>query len=572
MFKKVHNPYSMKKLAILLVFLSNYFILFSQTTEIHQFEAGISAYRGQKSERINKKIEVKSNAVKANLSEDFESSIFPPKGWTIVDSDNDGYNFIPYLLGSTHSGNISAASGSWTNNTILTPNNHLITPGLIPSVGDSLSFWYAAQDPDYPSDKFQVIVSTTGKYINDFTDTLWIKTISDTTWTEKKISLASYVDDTIYISFNHFDCSDWFFMKLDDISGPAMCFPNDISISDISNPNSSCALNTEDVSVEIENKSDLSVTGFSLAFKVDSGNYITENYNGLPIPAFGKATYTFTTKANLSVVGNHIITAKIFYPNDSDSMNNIATKKVEHYLPKTIPYAIGFEAGESLNGWIIKDIAGDEDTWYSIVNGVNPYGGTGYMYCTTPCTNDWLISPCLDLQSGVQYEVSAWIKTIAGANEHLTIMLGQSPTPAGLTTHLSDVAIYLNYYFQIKKSFTVPSDGLYYIGIHANSTSSLANIYLDDFMVDDLVSEISEVEKEISINIFPNPADNSFKILSTENIFQVKITNLLAQEIKTVIPNSKEVSINIADLDEGLYLIKIEASSGTITQKLVIKR
>ncbi|MBN2746374.1 MAG: choice-of-anchor J domain-containing protein [Bacteroidales bacterium] len=187
-----------------------------------QQEMGATAFRGQDPTTVVYKTNPATvTSTKATLDESFEGATFPPAGWTLVDHDGDGDNFFQYDVGSAADGLNSATSASWTSaGGALTPNNHLITPALLPVAGDNISFWYAAQDPDYPSDKFQVLVSKTGTNAADFTDTLYVKTITDTNWTQQVVSLNAYAGTTIYVSFNHFDCTDWFYMKLDKVEGP----------------------------------------------------------------------------------------------------------------------------------------------------------------------------------------------------------------------------------------------------------------------------------------------------------------------------------------------------------------
>jgi len=286
----------MKKVFLLFVAILTIGSMMAQSYGTLQNEKGITSFRGQDPSTvvISDKHQVQVATPKSALNESFEGTTFPPLGWSMIDVDGDGEVFFPYSTGSAHTGMYSAASASWIASGPLTPDNHLITPALIVSAGDTLSFWYAAQDPAYPSDKFQVLVSTSGKAAADFTDTLYLKTITDSTWTEQKLSLGAYATDTIYISFNHFDCTDWFYMKLDDISTPStVYFPPDMAVSDITEPMSGCGLGNEDVTIEITNNGPDPVSTFDIAFKVDNGSYTTESYSVvlLPILLQQKQTY-----------------------------------------------------------------------------------------------------------------------------------------------------------------------------------------------------------------------------------------------------------------------------------------
>ncbi len=159
----------------------------------------------------------------AALSEDFEDTTvaFPPAGWTMIDLDGDGSNWNFYRF-SPHSGLHSAASASWTGSA-LTPINYLITPALMPVTGDSLVWWVAPQDPNWPADKYAVVASTTGNEAGDFTDDLFEETLTtpDSIWVRRAVSLDAYNGQMLYIAFKHYDCTDNFMMKIDDVTGPA---------------------------------------------------------------------------------------------------------------------------------------------------------------------------------------------------------------------------------------------------------------------------------------------------------------------------------------------------------------
>lgn len=151
-------------------------------------------------------------------SEGFESEDFPPECWLAIDNNGDGQNWMHYQHGP-HSGDYSAASASWTSSDgVLYPDNYLITPEIsIPSGSADLSFWVAAQDPDWPSDHYKVKVSTTGPQPADFNTTIYSETITSSTWAQRNVSLADYTGQNIRIAFVHTDCSDNFVMKLDDV-------------------------------------------------------------------------------------------------------------------------------------------------------------------------------------------------------------------------------------------------------------------------------------------------------------------------------------------------------------------
>ncbi|HXK82459.1 MAG TPA: choice-of-anchor J domain-containing protein [Bacteroidales bacterium] len=189
--------------------------------------------------------------------EGFETAV-PPACWLALDEDGDGYNWtqVPATSHTTHTGDFAAMSQSWDGSP-LTPDNYLITPQLdINADNLELRFWVAAQDPDYPSDKFSVMVSTTGTAPADFTE-IYTETLSSEVWSEVVLSLADYNGELIYIAIRHWDCTDLFQMKLDDF---LVDFETGISESVSKNVNLYPNPSTGLVNISSVNGAEISVT------------------------------------------------------------------------------------------------------------------------------------------------------------------------------------------------------------------------------------------------------------------------------------------------------------------------
>ena len=155
-------------------------------------------------------------------SEGFEGEIFPPFGWSQLDNNNDGHTWFK-IIGQdvANTGNASAASASWYNGVVLYPDNWLITPKIqLPSASVNqsmyLKYFVAAQDPEWPQEHYAVMISTTGTAPANFTQ-VYSETLQNADWMERTINLSAYEGQDIYIAFRHFNVSDMFYIKLDDI-------------------------------------------------------------------------------------------------------------------------------------------------------------------------------------------------------------------------------------------------------------------------------------------------------------------------------------------------------------------
>lgn len=163
-------------------------------------------------------METKTKKNTVLLEEGFEGDVFPPEGWVIADEDGDGHNWFNYdASGSAYTGEQSAASASWHDGTILTPDNWLISPALnIDNDSYILEYFVGAQDPDWAEDTYAVLISTTGIDPSNFTS-VWEETLADADWHLREIDLSAYTGEQIHVAFRHYNSVDWFYIKIDDV-------------------------------------------------------------------------------------------------------------------------------------------------------------------------------------------------------------------------------------------------------------------------------------------------------------------------------------------------------------------
>ena len=119
---------------------------------------------------------------------------------------------------NTNSGDYCYVSASWEQNAgPLTPDNWLITPEIvIPEGGATITWYTAAQDANYPNEYYNVLVSYNASTdVNDFSTVLHTETISNDVWKWHSANIEG--GHTVRIAFRHFNVSDMFQMKLDDV-------------------------------------------------------------------------------------------------------------------------------------------------------------------------------------------------------------------------------------------------------------------------------------------------------------------------------------------------------------------
>ena len=147
---------------------------------------------------------------------------FPPEGWTLIDNDGDGHNWY----WDTSAGEYYILSDSWVSETgeVLTPDNWIITPeiDLQDKNGADLEFEVTprASSPEFRTEKYSVLVSTTGIDPEDF-ETIYSERLSpdmeNWVWELRNLNLSEYAGETIYVAFRHHDSTDLWSIALTDI-------------------------------------------------------------------------------------------------------------------------------------------------------------------------------------------------------------------------------------------------------------------------------------------------------------------------------------------------------------------
>jgi PKD repeat protein len=158
----------------------------------------------------------------------FEDELIPTD-WTVLDQDGDTHTWEVMEFGGSH-GDFCLSSASWQNNVVLFPNNWFISPNRAISTGDILKWKVYAQDQSWVSEKYQVLVSTTTNAVASFTNQIFVETLTTSTgYMTRTVDLSAYAGQNIYVAFNHYDCSDWFRINLDEIVMPGTT----VGVSDI---------------------------------------------------------------------------------------------------------------------------------------------------------------------------------------------------------------------------------------------------------------------------------------------------------------------------------------------------
>lgn len=133
--------------------------------------------------------------------------------WTLIDNDGDGLDWY----WDEFEGEYYILSQSWSDETgPLTPDNWIVTPPIdLTEVSSGVSLQFdvtpTANTPDFRTENYSVMVSTTGTNPEDFTEVFNERLQTDMenwVWLLRDINLNEYAGETIHIAFRHHDSTD----------------------------------------------------------------------------------------------------------------------------------------------------------------------------------------------------------------------------------------------------------------------------------------------------------------------------------------------------------------------------
>jgi Secretion system C-terminal sorting domain len=103
------------------------------------------------------------------------------------------------------------------------------------------------------------------------------------------------------------------------------------------------------------------------------------------------------------------------------------------------------------------------------------------------------------------------------------------------------------------------------------STSNAATVFVDNVYFSNESVQATNTFTTASIALYPNPAYTEITLQSTQGIEQVTITNMLGQQVLHARPWANTATLNIAGLQNGVYMVTT-VSGSTITSQKIVKQ
>ncbi len=121
-----------------------------------------------------------------------------------------------------------------------------------------------------------------------------------------------------------------------------------------------------------------------------------------------------------------------------------------------------------------------------------------------------------------------------------------------------------------KSALGLPGTSVFQVGV--GTFGGDGTFYIDNvlFSKDPIITSIGNSKDVPSIYCFPNPAIDKLTVSANSEISEVIVRNLVGQNVKSIIANGLEKSIDLSDVTSGNYLVTVKLANGQLsTQKFV---
>ena len=374
--------------------------------------------------------------------------------------------------------------------------------------------------------------------------------------------------------------------------------PVDLTVAEMVSPVTGDALGQENVTLKIKNKGQVDVDRFTVGFRLDNGEAVTEEVKQT-LAVGDSLVYTMNAKADLSLP-RHLYEVKAFVHHDDDISvpNDTLVAKVRHKAPATVPYAMGFEPDDLTEDFKYFNLNEDDGEfklnissgWFAMSR--TGFGCLAYNYDKQNAGNDWAILEPIQVKAGY-HALKFWYSATENHPEKFAVYWGTEPTPEAMTHKIVEYNPAVNAGYEESINIVeFEKDQVVYIGFYCFSDADENWLTIDDLTL----TEVSSTSADVAVNAISSPREfirnakerdlkvdlRNIGIIDVDVKVEVNIDgnsataenySLKAQEFKTV-----TMSQVLASLAEGKHTVQVvatcdkdeNAANDTIVKEVVV--
>lgn len=197
------------------------------------------------------------------------------------------------------------------------------------------------------------------------------------------------------------------------------------------------------------------------------------------------------------------------------------------------------------------------------------------------------ILPCMDVTSGDTYRISYWKKSATSGT--LTVN-GQSGIFSGLNNDIADMTDVLKAYSALTPTnapgvsgwvkdsvdYVAASTETRYFAIGGKGVLSAPgqqiNVRIDDIRIEKIITTGIKNNTLTTASLFPNPSTGLLNINNIEAVSTVEVYNVIGDKVYSNKLDKGNNAIDLSNLANGSYFVKINSNNGTTTKKVVISK
>ena len=497
------------------------------------------------------------NAFAIPFTETFDSTSTSESCWTVLNENADADAWNTNYTADVISGDENAAI--YTDFNAGNNDDWLISPTITLTGNERLRFKYSLQSTGEPND-FEVLLSTSGADTASFTNTILPLAsygdvdIDNGESTELTVDLSSYSGDVNIAWRVPPGGLDGWRLYIDDVvveTIPSCLAPSDFMVSGISVSTADLSW-TENGTATVWDIEVVDITAMETATGTPTVTGVANPYTLMGLS--DQNEYEVYVRADCG--GD---TSTWVGPLNFSTLCNATS----------VPFSEDFETGGAC-GSIVNE--GTGNSWQVV--SATSYGFAPdhlrYSWNTSNPADTWFFTQGVNLTGGSDYTITYdYGGTGASFPEKLKVAYGTSASAAAMTTELADYPNVTNATPNSdSQTFTAPSSGVYYFGFQAYSDADQFYLHLDNIAVEVALST-SEFENQSAFTYYPNPVKNTLTLNAQNTIENVTMYNMLGQEVLSANPYSVDSDIDMSNLANGSYFVKVTIANITKTIRVI---
>ena len=315
-------------------------------------------------------------------------------------------------------------------------------------------------------------------------------------------------------------------------------------------------------------------TGQTLTYTVtgpSAASYAWTFDGGTPATATGTSV-----NVSFATAGSHNITVTATLDGETGSAST-NVNIIECSL-QTLPFRCGFESNENTECWTFFDADGDGYGW-----DLNYWNGSSYHHNGTGVAgsasfinqvgvlnpDNWMITP--QIQVPAEGATLNWYVGGVDASyfsEHYTVLVSTTGTNTTDFTNMVFDGNVANVNFTLKSLdiSAFAGQNIYIAFRHCNSSDVYWMLVDDIEVIPGQHAGISNVT-DATVQLYPNPTSNVLNI-NAEGVQEVSVIDING---RTVMTEKNVNTVNLSDLANGVYYVRVITNNGVATEKIVKK-